>query len=156
MLVSEAASALETTCAALKVLSDNMTTALCGDVPCSEEFLKNIKTFMDKTGESVTELRGTLCDIAVPEILTTACLREQLKRCLEPASFIVSGEGSGGGVPGLFSPAATLKEDLRIYHTCGRVSYKGQQSACVLQMLLQMMMMMQTTSLWVAPLKHSL
>ena len=69
--VSEAASALDLTC---KGMSANMATALSGGVPCSDEFLKNIKILVDKTGESVTQLRGTLCDIAIPEILTTACL----------------------------------------------------------------------------------
>ena len=101
--VSEAASALDTTFAANKDISDKLAKALSGatsgNVSCSEEFLKDIKAITDKAVENVTKLRDELCDpVAIPEILTTSCLVGKLKKCLEP-SFIVSCEGGGGGVP---------------------------------------------------------
>ena len=113
---AEATAALATTVAETKEASDKLARALSGTVTCSEELLQEIKALTDRTMESMTQLQDTLCDtVAIPEILTTSVLEATLKKCLEPAAFVVSREGGGGG-HGLFSPAATSREDLRIYH----------------------------------------
>ena len=118
---AEAPAALATTFAETKEASDKLAIALSGatsgTVTCSEELLQEIKALTDRTMDNVTQLQDTLCDtVAVPEILTTSVLQATLKKCLEPAAFVVSREGGGGGGHGLFSPAATSREDLRIYH----------------------------------------
>lgn len=119
MAQSEASSALNTAYDEMKKVRDKVATALSratGD-KCPEELLKEIKGFTESTLESVAKLKDELCDnVTIPEILTTSCLTEKLKKCLEP-SFIVCCEGGGGSSDrGLFSLVATSKEDLRIYH----------------------------------------
>ena len=84
---------------------------------CPEELVKEMKALTYKAVENVKKLKSKLCDvIAIPQILTTSCLAEELKKCLD-SFFIVIREGGGGsGGQRLFLPAATSKEDLRIYN----------------------------------------
>ena len=74
--------------------------------------LEEIKTLAKETIESMKKLKSRKCDVKIPELLITSCLENQLKQILEPHSFIVS-RVSGNNE---YLRAASLKEDLRIYH----------------------------------------
>ena len=112
----EATSILDTTIADSRNVCDKLAT-LSSNISCPEELVKEMKALAHNTVENVTKLKGKLCEmVAIPEILITSCLAEELKKYLD-SSFIVSCEGGGSsGGQRLFSPAATSKEDLRIYN----------------------------------------